>query len=409
MLTPDYLDNCTLIILAMYDALNNEIAEDIARLIVKTGSAEGYAEILIEAAQKNGKLLTEITSDVARINRMSEKEVEKLFRDAGVKSYQNDIRPLVKAGINVNMSMSPAMAQMLNAAILKTNGDLRNLTMTTGSTAVGRYLEACNRAYSQVLSGGYSYQTAIRRAVKFAATDDNYVIYPSGSRSRLDVAVRRSVLTGVNQTCAKNTEIFASEMDVQYYETSAHVGARPSHEEWQGQVFKIEGSDGDHENFEDATGYGAVDGLCGANCRHSFFPYWPGISSPAYSAADLASLGSRSVEYDGEMYTEYEASQIQRKYERDIRDSKRKLAVYDAAASEADDETLVNMLKEDFSKESVKLKEKEKKLNDFCRQTKRRKDSFRTQVHAVKDGSGKVVSFNRSVSAKAVWANRRAQ
>lgn len=62
-----------------------------------------------------------------------------------------------------------------------------------------------------------------------------------------------------------------------------------------------------------------------------------------------------------------------------------------------------------LGKESVKLKEKESQMKDFCKQTGRSADTARTQVSAVYDGNGNLVSFNRSVSGKAVWANKKAK
>ena len=92
-----------------------------------------------------------------------------------------------------------------------------------------------------------------------------------------------ALLTGVNQTTATLTELYAADMGVEYYETTvtswstfgAYLLARSSlQNRWGGQWIP---------EFYDATGYGTVTGLCGANCRHSFYPYWPGISKPAYT------------------------------------------------------------------------------------------------------------------------------
>ena len=52
----------------------------------------------------------------------------------------------LKAGYDIDLKLSPAMNQVLEAAIAKTNGNIRNLTMTTGSTTGGLYLEATNLA-----------------------------------------------------------------------------------------------------------------------------------------------------------------------------------------------------------------------------------------------------------------------
>lgn len=240
-----------------------------------------------------------------------------------------------------------------------------------------------------------------------AARSGGKVLYNSGAQMSLDAAMRMALLTGVNQTAAALTEMYASDMGVEYYETSAHAGARPSHTEWQGKVFKIDGSTSAYPNFVESTGYGTVRGLCGANCRHSFYPFWPGISEPAYTKNMLQDYEQAKYTYNGNLLTEYEGSQIMRKMERSIRESKRILTGYDSAVKSATDAETESSMKEAFQEEAVKLKQKEKKLKDFCSQTGMVRDTSRTQVYAVKDQAGNVVGYGRSTSMKAVWANRR--
>ena len=111
--------------------------------------------------------------------------------------------------------------------------------------------------------------------------------------------------------------------------------------------------------------------------------------------------------YKGNLLTDYECSQIQRGFERTIREKKRILASYDAAMKESDNEAQIKCIQDDFSSVSVELKQKEKELKNFCRTTNRSYDSTRTQVVAYKDSSGKIVNFGRSTVQKAVWANKK--
>lgn len=101
--------------------------------------------------------------------------------------------------------------------------------------------------------------------------------------------------------------------------------------------------------------------------------------------------------------------QKQREYERAVREYKRILAAYDSYIQTVQSEADRAYFREEFQKESVKLKEKESQMKDFCKQTGRSVDTARTQVSAVYDGNGNLVSFNRSVSGKAVWANKKAR
>ena len=123
-------------------------------------------------------------------------------------------------------------------------------------------------------------------------------------------------------------------------------------------------------------------------------------------------LGDYTVakyKYGDRNLTEYECSQIQRRMERAIRGSKRILAGYDSAIIYATDEETERYFRQEFQVESVKLKQRERKLKDFCNETGRSVDQVRTQVYAVKDQKGNVVNYGHSTSMKAVWANRKAK
>lgn len=408
MLTPEYLAKFSSVYLGMVDELNNEIVRDIARRITKTGHITETAKWQLKQAQESGRLLNDIVNDVGKFTGYSDAQIRKMFSDAGVLSLANDAAPLIGAGKATGAVMSPAMNNLMIANANKCIKDARNLTLTTASAGQNAYMQALNEAFMKVQSGAFSYQEALKQAIKNAAVGGATVLYDSGASTSLDAALRRSLLTGINQTAAKLTEIYANDMDVEYYETSAHGGARPSHAEWQGRIFKIRGASSDYPNFYDATGYGEVTGLCGVNCRHSFYPYWPGISKPAYSQSMLDDYEAAKYSYNGDELTEYECTQILRNYERNVRESKRILTGYDAAMKAATSEEDARYMKEAFSEESVKLKNKEKKMKDFCSQTSRKPDTARTQVHAVKDGNGNIVNYGRSTSMKAVWANRKA-
>lgn len=93
-------------------------------------------------------------------------------------------------------------------------------------------------------------------------------------------------------------------------ETTSHMGARPEHALWQGQVFWRKKKYKNYRNFEQATGYGTGAGLGGWNCRHSFYPFFEEISSQAFKKYRL-----------GENEGFYELTQQQQRYnERKIRE-----------------------------------------------------------------------------------------
>lgn len=409
MLTPEYLASCTDDVVALYDALNTSTVQDMATRLVKYGrmtdTSKWQARQLIEC----GRLQEQIIKDLATATGYSEKYIQKLFNEAAIENirYESDIAKL--AGLKpLGLNQSPSMAQLLAATIEKTNGNLRNLTLTSAVKTQQTYLEAVNLAYMQVATGAMPYNQAISNAIRSVASSGMEITYESGATGKIESAVRMQVLTGVNQTAGRLTMMYADEMECDLVETTAHAGARIEHSYWQGQVFSRSGRTRGYEDFYAATRYGEVDGLCGVNCRHSFHMFFDGYSKRAYTDSYLEELANRRYEYNGIELTDYQCTQRQRELERKIRAEKRVLSGYNAAIQSEIDEGTINQLKDDFQAESVKLKKYEAELKRFCKATHREVDTARTQVHAVKDNQGNIVSFDRSTSMKAVWANKKA-
>lgn len=181
-----------------------------------------------------------------------------------------------KAGYEtVSLSENRQLQKIIAAGLEKTNGLFENLTKTTANTASRQFENALDRAYMQVVSGAFDYNTAVRTAIKnLAQKGIASITYPGGHTDYLDVAVRRAVLTGVSQTTGKMQEQMADDVGCDLVETTAHNGARPDHAQWQGKVFSRSGTSKKYPDFKSSTGYGTGAGLKGWNCRHDFFPYF---------------------------------------------------------------------------------------------------------------------------------------
>ena len=161
------------------------------------------------------------------------------------------------------------------------------------------------------------------------------------------------------------------EMDCEFVEVTAHEGARPTHAVWQGRVYHRGGAvvhDGErYEDFETATGYGTGPGLCGWNCRHNFYPFYPGVSVRNYTDERLAELDARNIPYGGGLYTRYEITQMQRALERRVRKYKRRYLAETAAGVDA-------------SQSAAKLKAARQQLSAFLEETGERLDGARAEV-----------------------------
>ena len=258
-----------------------------------------------------------------------------------------------------------AIKQIIDAGIAKTEGTFSNLTSTTANTATQQFERALDRAYMQVSTGAFSLEKAVEDAVEeLAAQGIGSITYPSGRVDTVEVAVRRAVVTGVNQTNLKLREQFADEMECDLVEVSAHEGARPEHAEWQGKIYSRKGNDPKYPDFAASTGYGTGAGLGGWNCRHTFSAYFEGMPR-AWSDEELEQLKNETVEYKGEQIPRYVAQQRMREMERSVRKYRREAAV-------ADDERAAGFLE--------KEREARARYVDFCKETglKEQPERFRS-------------------------------
>lgn len=395
MLHPEYFDNAAQDILDLYTKLDESGVAAICKRIARLGKITSTTIWQAQRLQEAGLLYDEMMKMIANTMGASEKMVRNLFEDAAVESTRQDGEIYQAAGLTPPpLFQSPAMLAVLQAGLEKTSGLMRNLTLTTAVSSQQAYIQAADLAYLQITTGLMNYQAAIVQAVKAAGMVGLTVLYPSGHIDKIDVAIRRACLTGVNQTCAQAQIIQADEVQCDLVETTAHAGARPSHIGWQGKVFSRSGTSEKYPDFVSNTGYGTGAGLCGWNCRHSFFPFFEGLSESAYPRQTLNEYKHRTVDYNGKTMSYYDATQMQRKMEREIRKTKRTLAGIDAARKEAN----FPQLDVEFYGQSVKLKQQKNTLKEFCSQTGLSRQTFREQVYVSKGGG-----FGKSVAQKAVW------
>lgn len=364
MLTPEYLGKLPKNLVKTYEELENFILKDICRRIAKAGEITSTAKWQVERAREIGIYTEALKKRIASTLNVSYKEVDKLFNDAAITSTEADNAIYEQAKLTpMHLNTSPELQDYLTAAVKQTKGELKNIAQSLGFCVRGvngkvrnkkltdMYIETLDLVQFQVSSGVLDYNTAVRQAVKKIANSGiRYINYDNGWSNHIDVAVRRATVSGVNAMAGKMTELTMDELGIELVEVTAHAGARPSHAEWQGQVYCFKGKHPKYANLEDATGYGRGEGLCGWNCRHNFFPYVEG-SSRAYSKEQLRNLDNPPFEYLGKTYSHYEATQKQRQMETSMRAIKREMISYDAVGDReafTQAKTRLQMLKQQY-------------------------------------------------------------
>lgn len=376
MLTFRQLDDLPGAVADIITATEQEIINDMARCIAEVGAVTEMAQWQLARLEAIGAEQDYIMRHLNQALGMSEQQLIRLFDEAATRTLATDDAIYRAAGYNPTpLADNAYMQQLIRAGLTKTLGEYRNLTLTTAATATQQFENALDLAYHKIASGGFSYQQAISDGIRTLTQNGIAVIkYPTGWVDYLDVAFRRATLTGVNQTAAELQLRRMDEMGTDLVETTAHHGARTApgpgpenHAWWQGRWFSRSGKPGKYPDFYAQTGYGTGPGLCGWNCRHSFFPVIEGLSDRAYSADKLRELNNRTVEVDGREMSLYDATQHQRHLERQIRRWKRESGALDAAGL-------------DSSAAKSKVREWQAALCGFIDQTDLTRDYFRERV-----------------------------
>ena len=373
MLPPSYLDQMPDAFVQLWQQVEEQILQDVARRIGKMDKVTAAANWQLWRYQQTEALRNDVVKLLAKYSGKSETAIRKLLLQAATEAmeredaiyYHYDMEP-------TPFEESAALNNLLDAGARQTCGTWQNITATTANTVTGAFERTLDAAWLKVSTGAFDYKTAVKQAVDSLADEMPMVTYPSGHKDSIEVAARRAVLTGVNQTTGKLQVARADEMGVAFFETTAHDGARPSHAEWQGRQFHRGGAvdyKGKHyPDFEAATGYGTGAGLCGWNCRHQFFACFPELGDPPqWTQEQLQELNARNIEYNGKKYTAYEISQMQRARERNVRRWKKRYLAEDAAGLDATDS-------------AVRLKAARQSLAEFAQATGGRVDSARVSV-----------------------------
>lgn len=351
--TPELLDALPEELAELYRSLESQLLDEICSRLNLADQLNEVTVQSIRALRSHGISQQEIERAIRRTTNISEKKLTELLDDV-VERNQRYYSELIGIA-DVTEPQTLLSIEDTYAIYEQTRQTFRNITQSIAFLVDnGRTLLAPARAYQwaldnavlQVQSGAISYNQAIRYAVKqLADSGIRAADYESGHRDQIDVAVRRAVMSGVSQLCDKYSDQSAEYLDTRYFEISAHIGARDkpgpnpwsAHILWQGKVFYLSDHGerdplGKYPDLVENTGYGYVDGLSGANCRHKKYPWIEGVSERTYTDEQLAHIDDgHDVDFEGKHYTAYQATQKQRQIERTVRKLRREQAAYKAA------------------------------------------------------------------------------
>jgi len=259
-------------------------------------SGAARAEIARLAKTAKNKTLPGIRREIADLVKADIDEQLELYRQG------------YRAGIILNAPAIPLAVQAANIRTIMAVNEFVESTIERISRYAGDKVgDVIRMAVEDKLKGGVTTDQLAKAAAALIREEGIRITMPSG-RNVHDIYAyaRRNVTSAMLFNSAEQQKEIFHSMDAKPGKkgvaTSSHWGARPEHAEWQGQVFAS------WEEFERVTKYGDITGICGINCRHSFYPFLFGLSEQRYFPMPEEENDRR-----------YQARQKQKRMESDIR------------------------------------------------------------------------------------------
>lgn len=342
----DYKEKIASKIAARYIILEERILQDIARRIKKTGEITSTADWQINRLRILGYSSEDIEREIKKVLDASYPEMFELYDKVIDWEYvrNKDIYEQINAEF-IPYEENKQLQQITDAIIQQSLEDLENVTRSLGFyldyngrkvlTPLSQvYTNYLDNACFDIVTGAFDYGSVLRRVVtQLTNSGLRKIEYGSGYASRVEVAARRAVMTGVANLTGEIADYNAKKLGTEYFEVEWHAGARPTHAVWQGQVWT-------KEQLYSVCGLGTVTGLLGANCYHTYYPFFPGISERNWSDDWLEEQNrkeSKPKEFRGKEYTLYEAKQRQRQMETAMRAQREKVQMLQEGGADPDE------------------------------------------------------------------------
>jgi hypothetical protein len=310
--------------------LSSSKAQQLAQVLKYGGNFDKIVKKLAQITELNVKDIYEIFEEVAK----SDYAFAKQFYDyKGVKyipyeqniALQRQVKALARltAEQYVNFSNTLAFTGRVNGKVVYTK-----LAKT--------YQNAIDKAVLSVAQGKSSFDEQMYSTIKeLGSSGLKTVDYANGRSVRLDSSVRQHLKGALRNLHNETQAVFGEEFGSDGVEISVHQNPAPAHQEVQGRQFSKE-EFAKFQNDQDAVDYTGKlftkehDGhdrrsISQYNCYHYTFDIVLGVSEPNYSEKELEQIlkdNKKGFILDGDHYTNYEGTQLQRKLETAIRQQK---------------------------------------------------------------------------------------
>ena len=343
----DYKEQLSRKIEGAYSDLEERIMQDIVRRIRQAGKITSTADWQINRLRILGNSSEDIEKMLKEALDASYPEMFELYDRVIDWEYvrSKDIYEQINAEF-IPYEKNKQLQQITEALVRQSSEELENITRSLGfyldygngrkvltplAEVYQKYLDA---ACMDIVSGAFDYNSVLRRVVtQLTNSGLRQIDYASGYATRVNVAARRAIMSGITQLTGHVSDMNAEKLGTDYFEVAWHTGARPTHAVWQGKVWT-------REQLVTVCGLGSVTGLEGANCYHERYPFFPGLSERNWTDEWLEEQNRKEntpKEFKGREYTAYEARQRQRQMENAMRAQRQKVKLLEAGGADPDE------------------------------------------------------------------------
>lgn len=355
-------------------SLEIRVMSEIVRAIKINGFSTSTADGQLERMVQLGRSEHEIKKWIQESLYATDEELERIYSDEVYQQYYGYERAYTAKKKNqIPFEENLELQILIDSVKSQTKDAFVNITGSMGfairnpvtgeitySPLMDFYRNTLDSAVMDIVSGTASYDKALSMTINAMTTSGlRWIDYGSGWHNRVNVATRRAVMTGFRQVQGKINEQVARDLGTDYYEVSYHIGARPTHQVWQGRVYS-------YSQLMSICGLGTVTGLHGANCYHDYNAFIPGVSVRTYTDEQLEQMAEEENtprSYNGKEYTAYEALQEQRKRETAMRKTRQDIKLLQVGDADKDAITVkkaryqVQMQQYKFFSRAMKLPE----------------------------------------------------
>ena len=343
MLDGPELERAIATIMKRLQGVNALYIRKIAAQIKRIGELTPSSVNRLVAMADMGADINEIREQLRLAVGASAKELRDVFQKALTETY-NDPRFAAYLEENPDAIQPEAeerITRYASAVYQQTAASMYNLSNTTAITL--GYRNAIDKAVLATSTGVGSYTETMRDTIRQLGRAGMQVTYASGYHRRLDTAVRQNIVDAVRQINKQASAMIGEELGYDAVEISAHSRSAPDHEPVQGRVFLK----ADFENMQAGLPFRDVNGhlyegfkrpISEWNCRHIPLSFSTKYSKPVYTDEQLRRMADENRKgcvINGKHKTLYEASQMMRNIETEVRRQKDTAVAAQAAGDDA--------------------------------------------------------------------------